>query len=93
MEAVKASKVPASRKAYLHKAAQQCIKAILEDDASVIMLGCGGLMWLGDELQKYLRDKRYDVPVVIPARTAVRVAMSLAELGLRHSKDLAPGRV
>jgi len=88
MEAVKASKTPGLREAYLSKVAEECIKAVLEDDASVIMLGCGGMMWMGDDLQRHLGEKGYDIPVVNPVPTAVRIAITLAELGLRHSKDI-----
>ena len=60
-------------------------KAVEEDGADVIVLGCGGLLGLAEELQKELR-----VPVIDPGLAALKVAEDLVKLGLAQSKKAFP---
>ncbi|NUR88745.1 MAG: Asp/Glu/hydantoin racemase, partial [Nonomuraea sp.] len=59
-------------------------RAVVEDRADVIVLGCGGMAGLED-----LVAERVDVPVVEGVSAAVRLAESLVGLGLRPT-PLAP---
>jgi allantoin racemase len=56
-------------------------KAVDEFGAEVIVLGCGGMMGFSEEMCKVLK-----VPVVDPLLITVKVAETLAILGLKHSK-------
>jgi len=56
-------------------------KAIQEDGAEVIVLGCTGMAKLAKELQSEL-----GVPVVEPATAAIKIAEILVQMGLTQSK-------
>lgn len=60
---------------------EEARKAIDNFGAEVIVLGCGGMMGFSEELSKIL-----NVPVVDPLLITVKMAETLAALGLRHSK-------
>ncbi len=67
-----------------------CLKAITEDGAEVLVLGCTGMVGLSDRLQERLKDKGYEVPVVDPIRSAIYYAKMLVRLGVRHSRISYP---
>lgn len=56
-------------------------KAIEEDGADVVVMGCGFMSALASELQEELR-----VPVIDPLAAAMSFAEMLVKLGLSHSK-------
>jgi len=56
-------------------------KAIDEFGAEAIVLGCGGMMGFSEEMCKILK-----VPVIDPLLITVKMAETLATLGLKHSK-------
>lgn len=60
---------------------EEARKAIEEDEADVIVLGCGGLLGLAEELQREL-----GVPVIDPGLTALKIAEDLVKLRLSQSK-------
>jgi allantoin racemase len=60
---------------------QLAAKAVEEDHAEVICLGCGGMA----ELEEKVRS-RTGVPVVDGVAAAVTIAESLVRLGLKTSK-------
>ncbi|MEF9963489.1 MAG: aspartate/glutamate racemase family protein [Comamonas sp.] len=60
---------------------QQAAKAVEEDHAEVICLGCGGMAELEDKVRS-----RTGVPVVDGVAAAVTIAESLVRLGLKTSK-------
>jgi len=60
-------------------------KAVEEDGADVIVLGCGSLLGLAEELQKELK-----VPVVDPGLAALKIAEDLVKLRLAQSKRAFP---
>ncbi len=64
--------------------------AIEEDGAHVIVLGCTGLAGLAQRIEQALRDEGYDIPVIDPASTALKVAEALVDLKLSHSKRTYP---
>jgi len=63
----------------------QARKAVEEDDADVIVLGCGGLVGLTQELQRELK-----VPVIDPGLVALKIVEDLVKLGLAQSKKAFP---
>jgi allantoin racemase len=70
-----------NRDRVLHTLIEVGRRAIEEDDAEVLILGCAGLGDLAPLVQAAL-----DVPVVDPNAAALKLASSLVELGLSHSK-------
>jgi allantoin racemase len=56
-------------------------KAIAEDGAEVILLGCTGMSTYAQELTRML-----NVPVLDPAACALKMAVDLIEMGISHSK-------
>lgn len=68
------------------KVRERCIRALKEDGCGAIVLGCGGMATLAQELTRELR-----VPVIDGVSAAVKMVESLVALGLSTSKygDLA----
>lgn len=68
------------------KVRARCIQALQEDGCGAIVLGCGGMATLAQELTRELR-----VPVIDGVSAAVKMVESLVALGLSTSKhgDLA----
>jgi len=64
----------------------RCIQALKEDGCGAIVLGCGGMATLAQELTRELH-----VPVIDGVSAAVKMVESLVALGLSTSKhgDLA----
>ena len=60
---------------------EEARKAVDGFGAEVVVLGCGGMMSLSEELSEIL-----EVPVVDPLPVTVKMAETLAGLGLKHSK-------
>ena len=59
-------------------------KAIEEDDAAVIILGCGMLTGKGKKLQQLLEDKGYEVTVIQPVPLSIEFAKVLVTLQLKR---------
>ena len=68
------------------KVRARCIQALKEDGCGAIVLGCGGMATLAQELTRELH-----VPVIDGVSAAVKMVESLVALGLSTSKhgDLA----
>lgn len=60
-------------------------KAIDEDGADLIILGCTGMIGMAKDLEKKL-----DVPVIDPTAAALKMAESMVDLGFSHSKLTYP---
>ncbi|HUT87186.1 MAG TPA: aspartate/glutamate racemase family protein [Candidatus Heimdallarchaeota archaeon] len=56
-------------------------KAIEEDGADTIVLGCGGLLGVGEQISNEL-----EVPVIVPGIAALKISESLIQIGLKQSK-------
>jgi allantoin racemase len=63
----------------------ESMKAINEDGADLIILGCTGMIGMAQELQKKL-----GIPVIDPTAAALKMAESIVDLGLSHSKLVYP---
>lgn len=61
-------------------------KAINEDGAHAIVLGCTGMVGLGDEIEKGLSDLGYYIPVVHPVPTSIKYLEMVINLNLLQSK-------
>jgi len=78
------------REQFVARAVDRAVEAIEEDGAHVIVLGCTGLAGLARRVEDALRQRGYDVPVVDPASTALKMAETLVDLKLAHSKRTYP---
>lgn len=65
---------------------KESLAAIKEEGANVIALGCTGMAGIDKALMEELKKRGYDMPVIDPARAAVRWAEMLVKLGLSSSK-------
>ena len=70
----------------IRAAVAECVKAIKEDGATIIMIACGTLKWMAEEVQNRLKEKGYDVPVVNPLPITVEIAKALVKCKLTHSR-------
>lgn len=62
------------------------IEAIEKDDAQVIILGCTGMIGVDVLLEKGLKEKGYNVPVIYPVAVSIRYLESLIKLKITHSR-------
>jgi allantoin racemase len=65
---------------------EEMVRAVEEDDAHVLILGCTGMMGVARELETRLEAGGLDVPVVDPVAASLRLAETLAALKLRQSR-------
>jgi allantoin racemase len=64
----------------------ESLKAVREDGAQAIILGCTGMIGVSELLSDGLRDKGCDVPVIYPVPVAIKYLQLLASLGLNQSR-------
>ncbi len=64
----------------------ESIKAIEEDGAHAIILGCTGFLGVVDNLRDALKKKGYEVPVIYPVAVAVKYLETLISLNLAQGK-------
>ncbi|MDQ0272785.1 Asp/Glu/hydantoin racemase [Cytobacillus purgationiresistens] len=64
----------------------EMVKAIQEDKAHALILGCTGFMGVAAELQDRLKKNGYDVPVIDPAFAATKLLESLISMGVKQSR-------
>jgi allantoin racemase len=65
-------------------------KAVLEDGAHCLILGCTGMIGTAVRLQEALLARGIQVPVIEPPAAAVKMAEALSDLKLLHSKMTYP---
>ncbi len=63
-----------------------CARSIKEDDADVIVLGCGGVMWMREVLGIELAKRGLEPTIINPMPLAIELARMLVKLKLVHSK-------
>ena len=64
----------------------QMVRAIKEDRAQVMILGCTGMMGVAAQLQDTLKRGGIDVPVVDPVAASMKLAETMVALGVRQSR-------
>ena len=74
------------REQFVDLMVERAAEAIEEDGAHVIVLGCTGLAGLDAEVKSGLSKVGYEVPVIDPARIALKMAEALVDAKLTHSK-------
>ena len=65
-------------------------KAIENDGAEVLVLGCTGMMGVAATVQDRLKQRGYDVPVVNPAEACLRFMECLLVMGIKQSRLAYP---
>jgi allantoin racemase len=78
------------REQFVGRMIEKAIEAVEEDGAHVIVLGCTGLAGLAEQVKAGLARRGFDVPVIDPAATALKLAEALVGAGLTHSKRTYP---
>jgi len=78
------------REQFVERMVERAVAAVREDGAHVIVLGCTGLAGLAKQVKVGLSKAGYEVPVIDPAGTALKVAEALVDLKLAHSKKTYP---
>ncbi len=71
-------------------ATQVAEKAITEDGAGAIILGCTGMAVLAQQIEDNLRRKGYDVKVIDPLQAAIYTAIAMVLMGVKQSKAVFP---
>lgn len=66
--------------------AEASLKAVREDGADAIILGCTGFLGCADKIIERLNMENLDVPVIDPIPLTVLTASALVNVGLSHSK-------
>jgi allantoin racemase len=65
-------------------------RAVREDGAHVLIPGCTGLAGLAPRIEAGLAERGCEVPVLDPPSVALKLAESLVDLGLSHSRRTYP---
>ncbi len=66
------------------------LQAVAEDGAHAIVLGCTGMKGVARAVSAELAARGYEVPVIDPSLVALKLAESLVDVGLAHSKRTYP---
>ncbi|GAH63897.1 unnamed protein product, partial [marine sediment metagenome] len=74
----------------VEKLTRESVKAIEDDGAHVIVLGCTGMQGLADQLKQELAKQGYDIPVLDPAIIALKLAEILVDMKTSQSKLTYP---
>ncbi len=69
---------------------EEGVRAVREDGAHIIIPGCTGMIGLARRVQEGLAARGCPVPVIEPPWAAVKLAESLVDMGLSHSKRTYP---
>jgi allantoin racemase len=69
---------------------EQALQAIKHDGADTIIIGCTGMVGVAKMLQDDILAAGWSVPVIDPVRMTVKIARTLVEAGLCHSKTAYP---
>ncbi|MDH4619353.1 aspartate/glutamate racemase family protein [Brevibacillus sp. AY1] len=65
---------------------EEMIKAIEQDKAHALVLGCTGMMGVASDLHDQLKSKGYDVPVIDPTFAATKMLESIISMGIKQSR-------
>lgn len=70
--------------------AEAAARAVSVDGAHAIVFGCTGMRGVTEAVAKALAEQGYVVPVINPSVAALKLAESLVDMGLSHSKRTYP---
>ncbi len=69
---------------------EEGLNAVMEDHVDVLILGCGTLLGPGLEMEKELKRRGLNVPVINPVPLAINTLLAIIQSGLTHSKQAYP---
>jgi allantoin racemase len=78
------------RNEVLHQLTTATAQAVLEDGAGAVIPGCTGMAGMAPHVQAALAERGCEVPVLDPPAVAVKLAESLVEMRLSHSRRTYP---
>jgi hypothetical protein len=78
------------REQFVGRVAEKAVAVVEGHGADVIVLDCTGLAGLAEQVKAGLLGRGYNVPVIDPAATALKVAEALVDAQLTHSKQSYP---
>ena len=70
--------------------ADEAVKAIEQDGADILMIGCNALMWVAKPAEAELKKRGYDISFVVPMKVSIGVARMLATENICHSNLFYP---
>ncbi len=76
----------------LERLAAQAERAVVEDRAHALVLGCGGFPDAESTISRRLDALGIDVPLIEPSLAGLKMAEALADLGWRQSRRTFPHR-
>jgi len=76
--------------AVIQSVADECERAIADDDVGALILGCGGFYGILDGVRKEIKKRGYDVPLVESHKTAIEVVRTLLKFGYKQSRITYP---
>jgi len=82
-----------NRQALLDAMEATAVKAIEDDGAEVVILGCTGLSWMASDLRQRLAQRGLPAAVIQPVWAAVAFARMMVTLGMRHSPLAYPPEI
>lgn len=68
----------------------EAVRAIEDDEADILALGCNALAWTVPPVKAELNKKGYDISFIIPITASIEVAKAMVNLGLTHSNLFYP---
>ena len=74
----------------VEKLTKESVKAIEDDGAHVIVLGCTGMAGLADQVKHGLANQGYSIPVLDPLIVALKLAEILVDMKISHSRLTYP---
>ena len=74
----------------VEKMTEAAVKAIEDDGAHVIVLGCTGMAGLADQVKHELADQGYSIPVLDPLIVALKLAEILVDMKISQSRLTYP---
>ena len=72
------------------KLTKESVKAIEDDGAHVIVLGCTGMAGLAEQVKHELANQGYNVPVLDPAIVSLKIAEILVDMKISQSRLTYP---
>lgn len=72
------------------KLAENAVKAILEDGAQAIILGCTAMASVVNEMREILEKEKIDIPVIEPGSVCISLLETMVRCKLNHSRITYP---
>ena len=74
----------------VEKLAKESVRAVEDDGAHVIVMGCTGMAGLAEQVKHELANRGYNIPVLDPAIVSLKLAEILVDMKTSHSRLTYP---